>query len=56
MYSINGMYLKDKFFKQNLNEAFELGMKKIGFYTIREPLMNLELENYINIAKKISIY
>lgn len=45
--------ISSSFLNRILNEAFELGVREIGFYTTGEPLMNLELENYINIAKKI---
>lgn len=45
--------ISSSFLNRILNEAFELGVREIGFYTTGEPLMNSELENYINIAKKI---
>lgn len=36
-----------------LNEAYDLGVKEVGFYTTGEPLLNTELNNYIKLAKKI---
>lgn len=45
--------ISSKFLNRILNEAFELGVREVGFYTTGEPLMNLELEKYINIAKKV---
>lgn len=39
------------FVKRILNEAFELGVKEVGYYTTGEPLINEELEKYIHIAK-----
>ncbi len=39
------------FVKRILNEAFELGVKEVGYYTTGEPLINEELEKYIYIAK-----
>ena len=36
-----------------LNEAYELGMREVGFYTTGEPLLNKNLEDYIYKAKTI---
>ena len=36
-----------------LNEAYELGMREVGFYTTGEPLLNKSLEEYIFKAKTI---
>lgn len=36
-----------------LMEAYELGMREIGFYTTGEPLLNKNLEDYIYKAKAI---
>ena len=36
-----------------LKEAYELGMREVGFYTTGEPLLNKNLEDYIYKAKTI---
>lgn len=36
-----------------LKQAYELGMREVGFYATGEPLVNLNLENYIKEASDI---
>lgn len=36
-----------------LKEAYDLGTRKVGFYTTGEPLMNKKLEEYIKCAKNL---
>lgn len=36
-----------------LKQAYDLGTREVGFYTTGEPLLNKDLPNYINYAKKI---
>ena len=41
------------FLSRVLKEAFELGTREVGFYTTGEPLLNLKLEKFIEIARNI---
>ena len=46
-------YIDESFVKRILNEAFDLGVREVGFYTTGEPLLNNELDKYILEAKNI---
>lgn len=40
------------FVKKILKEAYELGIREVGFYTTGEPFVSADLENCIELAKK----
>lgn len=44
-------FINPKLVDKVLKEAYELGMREVGFYTTGEPLLNKNLENYIYKAK-----
>ena len=46
-------FIDSKLVDKVLNEAYELGMREVGFYTTGEPLLNKNLEDYIYKAKTI---
>lgn len=46
-------FIDPKLVDKVLNEAYELGMREVGFYTTGEPLLNKKLEDYIYKAKNI---
>lgn len=46
-------FINPKLVDKVLKEAYELGMREVGFYTTGEPLLNKNLEDYIYKAKNI---
>ncbi len=46
-------FIAPKLVDKVLKEAYELGMREVGFYTTGEPLLNKNLEDYIYKAKTI---
>ncbi len=45
--------IDDKFIYKVLNEAYELGVREVGFYTTGESMLNENLYDYIKYAKTI---
>ena len=46
-------FIKDEVVESALKQAFELGMREVGFYSTGEPLLNKNIFNYIKLAKSI---
>lgn len=46
-------HIKSWIVYKTLKEAYDLGMREVGFYATGEPLLNNSLEDYIYQAKKI---
>lgn len=46
-------FINSSFVTRILKEAYYLGVREVGFYTVGEPLLDSNLENYIFDAKKI---
>ena len=46
-------YIKPDLLKKILNDAYNEGVREVGFYTTGEPLLNDSLYDYIRIAKSI---
>lgn len=46
-------FIDSKFVFRILQEAYDLGMREVGFYTTGEPLLNNDIGDYIETAKKI---
>ena len=49
----NKGFIDGDFAKRMLREAYELGVREVGFYATGEPLLNRNLPDYIEIAKSI---
>lgn len=48
-------HINEGFIDRLLEEAFNLGVREVGFYTTGEPFMSPNLERYIKIAKYIGM-
>ena len=46
-------FIDKKLCERILNEAYELGMREVGFYVTGEPLLDKRLSNFISLAKSI---
>lgn len=46
-------FIDEKIVYRLLKEAYDLGVREVGFYTTGEPLLNPKLEEYITYAKKL---
>ena len=46
-------FIKYKIVENALKQAFELGMREVGFYATGEPLLDKNIFDYINLAKSI---
>lgn len=46
-------YIDNNLTKRILKEAYDLGTREVGFYSTGEPLVDMNLEEYIKIAKSI---
>ena len=45
--------IDSKIVRKVLEECFELGTREVGFYATGEPLLNINLESYLKLAKDI---
>ena len=48
-------FIDENIVKKAIEQGKNMGIQEVGFYTNGEPLLNLNIDRYIEYAKKIHI-